>query len=72
MDNTQPPARPARSSPTAETKPLGRVSIKVLGLGGGGCNAVNRMIELSDRRRFHRRQHRPAGTVFSPRLSGFS
>lgn len=46
MDNTQPPARPARSSPTAETKPLGRVSIKVLGLGGGGCNAVNRMIEL--------------------------
>lgn len=33
---------PIRHTPLAAHKPV----IKVLGLGGGGCNAVNRMIEL--------------------------
>lgn len=38
----------ARSRTTAvdELQKIGRVRIKVLGLGGGGSNAVNRMIEL--------------------------
>jgi cell division protein FtsZ len=32
--------------PQAENAPIGLPNIKVLGLGGGGSNAVNRMIEL--------------------------
>jgi cell division protein FtsZ len=38
----------ARSKPAlpAESRPIGRANIKVLGLGGGGANAINRMIEL--------------------------
>jgi cell division protein FtsZ len=43
MDNSQKTTRPLQPP---EARPIGRVSIKVLGLGGGGCNAVNRMIEL--------------------------
>ncbi len=35
-----------RPTPPPETRTIGRPNIKVLGLGGGGCNAVNRMIEL--------------------------
>ena len=36
--------------------------IKVVGVGGGGTNAVNRMVESGPhRRRVHRRQHRRAG-----------
>ena len=46
MENPTTPSRSARPLPPAEPKPIGRVSIKVLGLGGGGCNAINRMIEL--------------------------
>ena len=38
--------------------------IKVIGVGGGGVNAVNRMIDAgSERGRVHRRQHRRAGVV---------
>jgi len=32
--------------PAQPAKPIGRATVKVLGLGGGGSNAVNRMIEL--------------------------
>lgn len=32
--------------PTAPPREIGKVSVKVLGLGGGGSNAVNRMIQL--------------------------
>src|SRR3972149_7393335 len=46
MKNPTIPSRSARPPAPAEPKPIGRVSIKVLGLGGGGCNAINRMIEL--------------------------
>src|SRR3972149_6003264 len=46
MEHPTTPSRSARPLPPAEPKPIGRVSIKVLGLGGGGCNAINRMIEL--------------------------
>ena len=35
--------------------------IKVIGVGGGGGNAVNRMIARAARRGVHRRQHRRAG-----------
>ena len=34
------------STPKVEDSQIGRVRIKVLGLGGGGSNAVNRMIEF--------------------------
>ena len=35
--------------------------IKVVGVGGGGCNAVNRMIDAGlEGRRVHRGQHRRA------------
>ena len=38
--------------------------IKVVGVGGGGSNAVNRMVHgRPRRRRVHRRQHRPAGAA---------
>ena len=38
--------------------------IKVVGVGGGGVNAVNRMIEAgSERRRVHRREYRRAGAA---------
>ena len=38
--------------------------IKVIGVGGGGGNAVNRMVHgRPRRRRVHRRQHRPAGAA---------
>src|SRR3990170_9055383 len=46
MENPTTPSRSSRPLPPAEPKPIGRVSVKVLGLGGGGSNAVNRMIEL--------------------------
>ena len=36
----------AFSGQASPQKPIGQASIKVLGLGGGGSNAVNRMIEL--------------------------
>jgi len=36
----------AFSGQAAPPKPIGQASIKVLGLGGGGSNAVNRMIQL--------------------------
>ncbi len=36
----------AESTPAPETSPIGRAVVKVLGLGGGGSNAVNRMIEI--------------------------
>ncbi len=36
----------SHSTPKAENNQIGRVRIKVLGLGGGGSNAVNRMIEF--------------------------
>ncbi|TFH33647.1 MAG: cell division protein FtsZ [Anaerolineales bacterium] len=32
--------------PELPTRPLGQATLKVLGLGGGGSNAINRMIEL--------------------------
>jgi cell division protein FtsZ len=38
FDFAYPPKEPAR--------PLGEATVKVLGLGGGGSNAINRMIEL--------------------------
>jgi cell division protein FtsZ len=36
----------ANAAPPDDPKPLGRACVKVFGLGGGGSNAVNRMIEL--------------------------
>jgi cell division protein FtsZ len=36
----------AFSGQAAPPKPIGQASIKVLGLGGGGSNAINRMIQL--------------------------
>lgn len=36
----------AQAPATSPDFPIHRPSLKVLGLGGGGCNAVNRMIEL--------------------------
>ncbi len=36
----------SHSAPMVERSQVGRVRIKVLGLGGGGSNAVNRMIEF--------------------------
>ncbi len=47
-NNTIPYAAPNRSRSTEpESKPLSEAfaRIKVVGVGGGGCNAVNRMIE---------------------------
>ena len=42
--------------------------IKVIGVGGGGSNAVNRMVQVGPRRRrVHRRQHRPAGAADATR-----
>ncbi len=47
MTETDPLARlRAITAETAPLKPMGQASIKVLGLGGGGSNAVNRMIQL--------------------------
>jgi cell division protein FtsZ len=47
MTGTDPLARlRAITADTAPLKPMGQASIKVLGLGGGGSNAVNRMIQL--------------------------
>ena len=44
-----------------------RASIKVVGVGGGGGNALNNMIELGPaRRRVHRRQHRRPGAAPQP------
>ena len=38
--------------------------IKVIGVGGGGSNAVNRMVaHRARRRRVHRREHRPPGAA---------
>jgi cell division protein FtsZ len=34
------------TTPEPEAAPFGRATVKVLGLGGGGSNAVNRMIEI--------------------------
>ncbi len=43
--------------------------IKVIGLGGGGSNAVNRMMAATiHRRRVHRRQHRSPGAPLLARL----
>jgi cell division protein FtsZ len=39
----------------------------VIGVGGGGSNAVNRMVRPARRRRVHRRQHRPAGAAHQRR-----
>ena len=39
------------------------VNIKVVGIGGGGNNAVNRMISNGIRRRIHRYQYGQAGTA---------
>ena len=48
--------------------PITGARIKVIGVGGGGGNAVNRMIEAGIQgRRVHRREHRPAG---SERIKG--
>ena len=45
-------------------KPEHAATIKVLGIGGGGCNAVNRMIEAGlERRRLLRDQHRRASAA---------
>ena len=44
------------------TRRIAGARIKVIGVGGGGGNAVNRMVARRPRRRrVHRRQHRPAG-----------
>lgn len=40
--NPNPNTNPNRTAPLAVHRPV----LKVIGLGGGGCNAVNRMIEL--------------------------
>ncbi|NIM92633.1 MAG: cell division protein FtsZ [Anaerolineales bacterium] len=41
------PSTPTRSpTPKLEPTPIGHADVKVLGLGGAGSNAVNRMIEL--------------------------
>ena len=40
------PNLPSPSSTTADLERAGRARVKVLGLGGGGSNAINRMIEL--------------------------
>ena len=37
--------------------------IKVVGIGGGGVNAVNRMIDAGLRRRVHSDQHRRPGAA---------
>ena len=43
------------------TGPVGKPQLRVVGVGGAGVNAVNRMIEAEvDGRRVHRRQHRLA------------
>ena len=46
----------AAPPPEANREP---VTIKVIGVGGGGGNAVNTMVELGLKR--VRREHRPAG-----------
>jgi len=46
MPEMDPLARLRAITDTAPLKPMGQASIKVLGLGGGGSNAVNRMIQL--------------------------
>ena len=46
MPEIDPLARIRAITDTAPLKPMGQASIKVLGLGGGGSNAVNRMIQL--------------------------
>ena len=48
--------------------PITGARIKVIGVGGGGGNAVNRMIDAGIQgRRVHRREHRPSG---AERLEG--
>ena len=48
---------PEKRIPRADDQPYMAV-IRVVGVGGGGCNAINRMIEAGPhRRRVHRRQH---------------
>ncbi len=46
MPDTFAPTAKPKPTPSPDTRSVGRANIKVLGLGGGGCNAVNRMIEL--------------------------
>ena len=47
MDNDSQVVKTAAApQPTRSGKVLGQPSVKILGLGGGGSNAVNRMIEL--------------------------
>ena len=49
---------PEKRIPRADDQPYIAV-IRVVGVGGGGCNAINRMIEADlTRRRVHCRQHR--------------
>ena len=62
------PARPAAivpqilEAPFAAAQAKGFTEVKIVGVGGGGGNAVNRMIEAGvPRRRVHRRQHRRPG-----------
>src|SRR4030067_1893446 len=40
------PSQASAPSATSETPPPGYARVKILGLGGAGSNAVNRMIEL--------------------------
>ena len=42
MTNPKPIAKPVQHTPMVERKPV----IKIMGLGGGGSNAVNRLVEL--------------------------
>ena len=50
-----------------DDEPANRAKIKVIGVGGGGGNAVNTMIESRPRRRrLHRRQHRRPGARGEP------
>jgi len=46
MQQAYTPSARSKPVPPAESRPIGRANIKVLGLGGGGANAINRMIEL--------------------------
>src|SRR3990172_12671617 len=45
MDN-EPRTPTQRTIPAQDPPTVGKARVKVLGLGGGGSNAVNRMIEL--------------------------
>ena len=59
--SVEPPAVEHQYASWDGVGPVGKPQLRVIGVGGAGVNAVNRMIEAEvDGRRVRRRQHRRA------------